>query len=104
MPPGKKAFQLHIVLKRKRNHFGEITRYNARCVHDSDCTPMRKNVDYYESYAQVVDFTNVRLLVSVAHAKERELRSYDIVLAFTLARPQVQSHCRPLFVSAIWTE
>ena len=55
---------------------------------------MRKNVDYYESYAPVVDFTNVRLLVSVAHAKKWELRSYDIVLAFTLARPQVQTFVR----------
>ena len=29
----------------------------------------------YESYAPVIDFTNERLLVSVAHAKKWELRS-----------------------------
>ena len=39
----------------------------------------------------MVDFTNVRLLVSLAHAKKWELRSYNIVLVFTLARPQVQT-------------
>mmetsp|Transcript_55929 Transcript_55929/g.117024 ORF Transcript_55929/g.117024 Transcript_55929/m.117024 type:complete len:2321 (-) Transcript_55929:82-7044(-) len=92
LPEGKKAFPLHIVLKRKRNQFGEITRYKARCVLDG--SQMKKNVDYFESYAPVVDFTNVRLIVSVAHANRWELRSYDIVLAFTLARPQVHTFVR----------
>ena len=57
------AFPLHIVLKHKRNHFGEITSYKASCVLDG--SQMRKNFEYYASYAPVVDFTNVRLLVSV---------------------------------------
>ena len=92
LPADKRAFPLHIVLKRKRDQFGEITRYKARCVLDG--SQMRKNVDYFETYAPVVDFTNVRLLVSVAHANKWELRSYDIVLAFTLARPQVQTFVR----------
>ena len=92
LPADKRAFPLHIVLKRKRDQFGEVTRYKARCVLDG--SQMRKNVDYFESYAPVVDFTNVRLLVSIAHAKKWELRSYDIVLAFTLARPQVPTFVR----------
>ena len=58
-------------------------RYKSLCVLDG--SKMKKKVDYYESYAPVVDFMNIRLLVAVAHANGWEIRSHDIVLAFTLA-------------------
>ena len=87
LPEGKKTFPLHIVMKRKRNQFGEITRRKARCVLDG--SQMKKNVDCFESYAPAVDgFTNVRLIVSVAHANRWELGSDAIVLAFSSVRPQ----------------
>ena len=92
LPAGKTAFPMLMLFKKKRDQHGEVVRYKSRCVLDG--SKMKKNVDYYESYAPVVDFVNVRLLVAVAHANQWEIRSYDIVLAFTLARPQNPMYVR----------
>ena len=92
LPAGKTAFPMLMLFKKKRDQHGEVVRYKSRCVLDG--SKMKKNVDYYESYAPVVDFVNVRLLVAVAHANQWEIRSYDIVLAFTLARPQNPTYVR----------
>ena len=45
---------------------------------------MRKNADYFESYAPVVDFITTRF-VSVANAKKWVLKPCNIACVFALA-------------------
>ena len=55
------------------------------------------DIDYFQSYAPVVDFSSLRIFISYAHAKGWRLRQYDIVSAFTNARPQSQTFVRFVF-------
>ena len=86
LPAGKKTIHLHLVFKIKHNQFGEPVRFKVRLVLDG--SQMIPNVEYCGSYAAVVDFANFRLLVSYGHARGWRIKQYDIVLAFTWARPQ----------------
>ena len=95
LPSDKKAFPLHLIFKRKKNQHGEVVRYKARLVLDG--SKMRENIDYFGSYAPVTDFTSFRLIVAYGHAKHWLIKQYDIVLAFTCARPQNPTFVRFVF-------
>ena len=63
-------------------------------------------MDCCQSYTPVVDFTNVRLIMSeklgTQHAKKGKLYKYAFVLAYALYLPQDQSVARYLkFVSSL---
>lgn len=95
VPAGKKVFPMHIILRRKTNQFGETTALKARCVVDG--SKMTQNVDYFESYAPVVDFGNFRLVIAYGHAKGWKIHQLDITLAFTWARPQSPTYVKFTF-------
>jgi len=92
IPPDKRALNVLWVFKKKINPYGEVTRYKARLVVDG--SKQRPFEDYFQSYAPTVDYPTLRLLLSHAHARGWKIRTYDIVSAFTLAKPQVQTFVR----------
>ena len=56
-----KIFNLLILLKRKRDQHQEITKYKARLVMDGSRAQI--GVDVFDTYAPVIDYSTVRLLI-----------------------------------------
>ena len=80
LPKGKKTVKSKWVFKTKRGSEGEIVRYKARLV--AKGFTQRYGVDYTETYAPVVRYTSVRLLMAVAAAKGLKVHQMDAVTAF----------------------
>ena len=57
-----KIFNLLILLKRKRDQVGQITKHKARLVMDGSRAQI--GVDVFDTYAPVIDYSTVRLLIS----------------------------------------
>ena len=77
-------FKLIWSFKRKRLPDGSITKYKARlCAHGG---MQRWGIDYWETFAPVVNWIIVRTLLTLAHVHGLESRSIDFVLAFPQAR------------------
>jgi hypothetical protein len=69
--------------KRKQNPFGEITKYKARlCAHGGQT---QKDVHYTETYAPVVNWSTIRLLLTLANVYGWKSRQIDFVMAFPQA-------------------
>ena len=56
-------FNLFILLKRKRDQHREITKYNARLLMDG--SRAKVGVYVFDTYAPVIDYSTVRLLMSI---------------------------------------
>ena len=63
-PPGTRILPSQFVLRIKRNSEGEIERYKARLVVLGNL--QRQWQDYADTYAPVVEFTVVRILLTMA--------------------------------------
>jgi Reverse transcriptase (RNA-dependent DNA polymerase) len=63
-PVGLRIFPSKFVLKVKRNSNGSIERYKARLVLLGHL--QRPDIDFFETYAPVVDFTAVRIALAIA--------------------------------------
>lgn len=69
--------------KRKRNPFGEITKYKARlCCHGGQTI---KGVHYEETFSPVVAWSTVRLMLTLSEVYGWHARQIDFVLAFPQA-------------------
>ena len=74
LPREKIAFPVHFVLKKKYSQFGEVDKFKARC--ELNGSRQRADIDYFCSYAPVVDFGSLCILVSFAHARKWNLWQY----------------------------
>jgi hypothetical protein len=90
VPPEKqsKISNLLILPKRKREQFGEITKYKARLVMDGSRAQV--GVDVFDTYASVPvidhDYSTVRLLITIAFGYKWERFHWNISVAFTNAK------------------
>ena len=70
--------------KRKRNPFGDITKYKARlCCHGGQTV---KGVHYEETFSPVVAWSTVRMLLTLSEVYRWHARQIDFVLAFPQAK------------------
>jgi hypothetical protein len=87
MPPGAKTIMAIWSFKRKRFPDGSLNKHKARlCAHGGQQT---WGLDYWETYAPVVTWASVRLLLIVAKIHGLESKSIDFVLAFPQAELDV---------------
>ena len=87
---GKRAKTIMSIwsFKRKRDPFGVIEKYKARlCAHGGQ---QQWGVNYWETYAPVVEWMAVRLLLILAEIEGLETRSIDFILAFPQADLDVE--------------
>jgi hypothetical protein len=54
----------------------------------------RKNIDYFETYAQVVDFTAVRIALVVASSKNMSIHHLDVRCAFLYGELEEEIYMR----------
>ena len=87
-----KIFNLLILLKRKRDQFGHISKHKARMVMDGSKAIV--GVDVFDTYAPVIDYSTVRLLISLAFGNHWEMYHWDISVAFTNAKAEEETYVR----------
>ena len=83
MPIGAKTIMAIWSFKRKRYPDGNLNKHKARlCAHDGQQT---WGQDYWDTYAPVVTWASVRLLLVIAKIHNLDSKSIDFVLAFPQA-------------------
>jgi hypothetical protein len=87
-----KIFNLLILLKRKRDQHQEISKYKARMVMDGSRAQI--GIDVFDTYAPVIDYSTVRLLISLAFGNKWEMFHWDISVAFTNAKAEEETYVR----------
>ena len=83
IPPGAKTIMAIWSFKRKRYPDGSLHKHKARlCAHGGQQT---WGQDYWDTYAPVVTWASVRLLLIIAKIHKLDSKSIDFVLAFPQA-------------------
>lgn len=80
LPPGRKAIECKWVFKMKYDSNGKVFRHKARLV--TKGYMQKFGVDYNNTFAPVAKHATLRTLLTVAQARELEVRHYDVDSAF----------------------
>ena len=91
-PAGARVFPSKFVLKVKRTSDGTVERYKARLVLLGHL--QRENIDYFETYAPVVDFTAVRIALVVASYTNMSIHHLDVKCAFIYGQMEEEIYMR----------
>ncbi len=81
-------FNLLILLKRKHDRHHDITKYKARLVMDGSRAQI--GVDF-DTYAPVIHYSTVRLLISLAFGSNWEMFHWYISVALTNAKAEEET-------------
>jgi hypothetical protein len=87
-----KIFNLLILLKRKCDQHEEIPKYKARLV--MDCSRAKVGEDVFDTYAPVINYSTVRLLISLAFGNNWTMFHWDIPVAFTNANAEEETYVK----------
>lgn len=80
LPKGRKAIGCKWVLKKKYDEKGELKRYKARLV--AKGYDQKEGIDFTETFAPVVKFNSLRMLLALAAKYDLEIDQCDFVTAF----------------------
>ena len=83
IPREKRAIPMVWAMKRKKNPLGEIIKWKARLCAGGHRSI--ENVDYWDTYAAVVSWSTVRLMIIFALINDWHMESIDFVLAYPQA-------------------
>lgn len=80
LPEGKTAIGAKWVFKKKINKEGEVERYKARfCAKGYS---QEKGIDYNETFAPVLKYKSLRIILAIAAIRDLELSQMDVETAF----------------------
>ena len=80
LPLGKKAVGSKWVFRLKKNHDGSIERFKARVV--AKGYTQKAGIDFTETFAPVVRFNTLRVLLAITALKDPELDQVDFKSAY----------------------
>ena len=80
MPIGRKALPTKCVFDIKRDINGTITKFTARWVARGDL--QKKGIDYRETFAPVISFPSLRIILTVAAKYDLEIGQLHVISAF----------------------
>ena len=84
VPAGKKAIGSKLVFKKKRSATGTIARYKVRLVVQG--YSQREGVDYDRTFAPVLYYTSLRIILVLVAARDYEFKQMDVETAFLNAK------------------
>ena len=91
MPKEAKLIRLIWSFKRKRNPLGQLIKHKVRlCVHGG---MQRKGIDYWHTYAPVVNWSTVKMVLLLTTLAGWDSRQIDYVLAFLQAPIDADVFC-----------
>ncbi|CAJ1933824.1 unnamed protein product [Cylindrotheca closterium] len=93
IPTHKRAIPMVWAMKRKKNPIGEIIKWKARLCAGSHMSI--ENVDYWNTYAPVVSWSTVCLVVIFALINDWHMESIDFVLAYPQAPIRTDIFMKP---------
>jgi hypothetical protein len=93
MPPGSNLMNCHYVFDVKRRKDGTIEKFKARLVADGNT--QKHGVDFDRIFATVVKTSTIRLLLTIAAARDYDLSSIDIRQAYLQAVLKQALYMRP---------
>ena len=80
---GKKIMAIWYFRRKRDNIIGKVTKYKARiCAHGG---MQEKGINYWETYAPVVQWMSVRIMLTLAAIENLHTKSIDFVLAYPQA-------------------
>jgi hypothetical protein len=80
IPEGKNIIQCKWVLKTKLKADGSLDRYKARLV--AKGFSQKYGIDFEETFAQVIRYESVRMLLAIAAYEDLEIYQFDVRTAF----------------------
>jgi hypothetical protein len=93
LPPGKRCIIPIWVFTVKRNGYGEIVKYKARCV--ANGKTQQFGVDYFDTFSPVVKLTSVRILLAWACTSDYLLWHFDIKSAYLYGDLSEEVYMKP---------
>ena len=91
VPNNTRLIRLIWSFKCKRNPLGELLKHKARlCVHGG---MQRKGIDYWHTYAPVVNWSTIRMVLILTQLAGWCSRQIDYVLAFSQAPIDTDVYC-----------
>jgi hypothetical protein len=83
LPAGANIMDYRWVFKVKLNAAGKIERYKARLV--AKGFTQKEGIDYHETFAPVVRYKSLRIIIVIANLLDYELTQMDVITAFLYA-------------------
>lgn len=80
LPRGKRAIGCKWVYSVKTDSAGNVTRYKARLV--AKGFSQREGIDFFETFAPVVRYESLRILLAIAATEDYEISKFDVKTAF----------------------
>lgn len=80
LPKGKRAIGSKWVYKKKLNSDGTIDKYKARLT--AKGYSQKEGIDFSDTYAPVVKYTTLKVLLSIATIQDLEIKQMDVTAAF----------------------
>jgi hypothetical protein len=80
LPPGRKALTMRIVLKIKRDVYGNVEKYKARLVVRGFL--QKEGIDFDEIFAPTAQCASFRMLISIAAQQRLQIEQIDVSTAF----------------------
>ena len=91
LPPDARLIRLIWSFKRKRNSLGELLKHKARlCVHGG---MQQKGIDYWHTYAPVVNWSTVKIVLTLTQLAGWCSCQIDYILAFLQAPIDTDIYC-----------
>jgi hypothetical protein len=93
MPRGRKLVDCKYIFKKKRDSEGNVSKYKVRLV--ARGFTQVHGVDYHDTFAPVLKFCSLRMLLAIAAKRDMEVHQMDVEVAFLNGELDEEIYMKP---------